>query len=99
MSSNQAYEQDGSAIDCKERTDAVELGGKDLQDHECEGELREGRSDVGALERPLRCTDLDQLRRRENDRPSAMISEVITVRSMHLTDVSTGCLIYISRSR
>lgn len=92
MSSNQAYEQDGRAIYRKERTDAVELGGKDLQDHECEGELREGRSDVGAFECPLRGTDLDQLWRRQYDRPSAMISEVITVRSMHLIDVSTGCL-------
>ena len=48
------------AVDGEEGADGVELRGEDLEDDEGEGELREGRAHVGALEGALGGADLDE---------------------------------------
>jgi len=53
LSTVQTCKEDTGPVDSKERPNAVELGGEDLQHDEGEGELAEGGPDVGAFEGTL----------------------------------------------
>lgn len=55
----QPNDEDSATVDSKERTNTVELGGEDLEHDEGEGELGEGRADVGTFKGPLSSADLD----------------------------------------
>ena len=53
LSAVQTCKEDTGPIDSKERPNAVELRGEDLQHDEGEGELSEGSPDVGTFEGAL----------------------------------------------
>jgi hypothetical protein len=61
LSPKQADEQDARAVDCKQRSDGVELGREDLQHDEGKGELSNCSANVGAFKCSLRSADLDEL--------------------------------------
>jgi hypothetical protein len=61
LSPEQTNKQDASAVNCKQRTDRVELGGKDLEYDESERELADCCADIGTFECSLCCTDFHKL--------------------------------------
>lgn len=67
-----ADEEHAGAVDGEQGADGVELGGEDLEHDEREGELRERRADVRALEGALCRAHFDQLVVGEVDRARAV---------------------------
>jgi hypothetical protein len=66
VTTEETDQEDAGGVDREQGPDAVELGGEDFQDDEREGELRQGRPDVGAFKGSLGGTHLDNLVRRQD---------------------------------
>lgn len=84
MSPEQTNAQNPKPV-CREQSpDRVEFRLEDLEDDEREGELRQGRSNVGAFEGPLGGADLHNFLRGQHHRRSAVLTQMIPVGGMRL---------------
>lgn len=88
LAAEEADDQHPGAIDGEQCSDAVELGCKDLEDDEGEGELRKRRADVGAFESPLGSAHLNDLVLGQGDGAGAVHAQAIPVSGTTLEDVS-----------
>jgi hypothetical protein len=79
LAAEQTDEQHSGAVDGEQGANAVELGGKDLEDDQGKGELRQGGAHVGAFEGSLGGADLDHLVRGQDGRAGAVHPQAVAV--------------------
>jgi hypothetical protein len=71
--------ENAGAIDGKQGTDTVELGGEDLEDNQRKGELGESCPNISPFEGTLGSADLDNLVGSEDGRSGTVHAEVVSV--------------------
>ena len=90
--SEQACNQHQGPVDCKQRPDAIEFGGEDLEYHKGKGELPQRRAHISSLECSLRSTHFHQLVLGQYYRPrSSVLGSMVLRGVLPLADPCQPC--------